>query len=72
MVVSKGTLQLYLNGELVNTMTGFPDVFTPAATTQFALGVNYWDTPFQGHIDQLQIFDEAIDAEVVRTLASSP
>jgi arabinan endo-1,5-alpha-L-arabinosidase len=45
MVVNEGTLLLYLNGELVNTLTGFPDVFTPAAATQFAVGVNYWDAP---------------------------
>ena len=68
MVVNNGELQLYLNGELVNTMTGFPDVFTPAAATQFAIGVNYWDAPYQGYVDQLQIFDEAIDGESAQSL----
>ena len=60
MVVNNGTLSLYLNGQLANTMAGFPDVFTPAATTQFALGVNFWDVPYNGLVDELKIYDEAI------------
>lgn len=68
MVVNNGTLSLYLNGELVNTMPGFPDVFTPAPTTQFALGVNFWDTPYQGLIDELKIFDEALAPENIPDL----
>ncbi|MBM0105487.1 family 43 glycosylhydrolase [Steroidobacter sp. S1-65] len=68
MTVDQGTLRLYLNGALVNTMTGFPDVFTPAAQRQFALGVNFWDTPYQGLIDQLKIYDEPVGAEQVAQL----
>jgi arabinan endo-1,5-alpha-L-arabinosidase len=68
MVVNRGSLALYLNGELANTMTGFPDVFTPAPLTQFALGVNYWDAPYNGMIDELKIYGEAIDGENVRAL----
>jgi len=30
MVVNNGTLMIHLNGELANTLQGFPDVFTPA------------------------------------------
>src|SRR5690606_39434375 len=48
MVVNNGTLTLYLNGEPVNTMTGFPDIFTPAPGTHFAIGVNFWDAPYNG------------------------
>lgn len=68
MSVDHGTLRLYLNGALVNTMAGFPDVFTPAPATQFALGVNFWDVPYVGAIDQLKIYDEAIDADLVQRL----
>lgn len=68
MVVDHGTLRLYLNGALVNTMTGFPDVFTPAAQRQLAIGVNFWDAPYNGLVDQLRIYDQAIDAEVVSQL----
>ncbi len=68
MAVNNGTLTLYRNGQLVNTMTSFPDVFTPAASTQFALGVNFWDLPYHGLVDQLKIYDEAIAPENVREL----
>ena len=68
MVVNNGVLNLYLNGTLVNSMPGFPDVFTPAATTQFALGVNLWDTPYNGLVDELELYDEAIAAENVTAL----
>lgn len=66
--VDHGALRLYLNGTLVNTMTGFPDVFTPAAQRQFALGVNFWDVPYTGRVDQLKIYGEAINAEAVSQL----
>lgn len=67
-VNNAGNLKLYLNG--VETFAGanFPDVFTPAATTQFGIGVNFWDTPYTGMMDELKIFDEPISAEDVTTL----
>jgi arabinan endo-1,5-alpha-L-arabinosidase len=68
MSVDHGTLRLYLNGALVNTLTGFPDVFTPAEQRQFAIGVNFWDAPYTGLVDQLKIYDEAVSAEVVSQL----
>ena len=58
--VNNGTLNLYLNGQLANTMPDFPDVFTPAPPTQFALGVNFWDMPYNGLVDELKLYDEAI------------
>lgn len=68
MVVDEGALDLYLDGEPVGSMSNFPDVFTPAAATQFALGVNYWDLPYNGRVDQLKIYDEAIALEAVQAL----
>lgn len=68
MVVNDGTLSAYLNGQLVNTLSGFPDVFTPAAVTQFALGVNYWDLPYRGMLDELKLYDEALVQENVQAL----
>ena len=67
-VVDAGALTLYLNGEQVFTGTGFPNVFTDASG-QFAIGVNYWDAPFEGLVDELVIFDEAVSADVIRALA---
>jgi arabinan endo-1,5-alpha-L-arabinosidase len=68
MVNNNGTLRLYMNGALVNTMTNFPDVFTPAAATQFALGVNFWDTPYNGLVDEVKLYDEALALENVTEL----
>ncbi|HTF94935.1 MAG TPA: LamG-like jellyroll fold domain-containing protein [Cellvibrio sp.] len=67
-VMDGGALKTYVNGVLTNSMSNFPDVFTPATSTRFALGVNYWDTPFNGHVDQLKIFDFAIPQSVVTEL----
>jgi hypothetical protein len=30
--------------------------------------VNFWDAPYTGLIDQLKIYDEAVNAEVVSQL----
>jgi arabinan endo-1,5-alpha-L-arabinosidase len=68
MVVNNGTLNLYLNGVRVNTLANFPDVFTPAASRQFALGVNFWDTPYNGMVDELKLYDEPLAQETVNEL----
>lgn len=68
MTVDNGTLRLYRNGVLVNTMANFPDVFSPAAATHFAIGVNFWDTPYVGLVDQLKIYDQAIPADLIEQL----
>lgn len=63
------TLKMYINGELKIETSGFPRVFTVAGeTNEFALGVNYWDTPFNGAIDELKIFNGAIDADAIKAL----
>lgn len=73
MVVSKaditsGVLTVYLNGVKANTLVGFPDVFSSGSTSTFHLGVNYWDTPYKGSIDELKIFNEAISPSDVTLL----
>ncbi|MGP5159465.1 LamG-like jellyroll fold domain-containing protein [Pseudoalteromonas prydzensis] len=63
------TLKMYVNGELKIEAGGFPRVFTVAGeTNEFALGVNYWDTPFNGAVDELKIFNGAIDADAIKAL----
>ncbi|MBM7603854.1 arabinan endo-1,5-alpha-L-arabinosidase [Metabacillus crassostreae] len=54
--VNNGTLNIYING--VNTYSGenFGDVFTTTDGV-FGLGVNFWDTPFKGLMDELLIYD---------------
>jgi len=70
-VVNGGDAKIYINGEEQFSGSNFPDVFSPAASTQFALGVNYWDTPYNGMMDELYIFGEAITAEDARKLYES-
>lgn len=65
MTVDGGKLTTYINGEQASSMEGFPDVFTPAGASHFALGVNYWDAPYNGKIDELKIYDEVLSADDV-------
>ncbi|WP_027330001.1 LamG-like jellyroll fold domain-containing protein [Marinimicrobium agarilyticum] len=66
---SAGTLKIYVNGALELDTTGLPSVFTVLGeTNEFALGVNYWDTPFNGAIDELKVYAEAISADTVGEL----
>ncbi|WP_440905894.1 LamG-like jellyroll fold domain-containing protein [Catenovulum sp. SX2] len=66
--VSNGDVTLYLNGEVRFEGTGYPNVFSLGQTTYFGLGVNHWDIPFNGAIDEFKIFSEAIDATKVQEL----
>lgn len=62
-------LKIYINGALQLEATGFPHVFTvPGETNEFALGVNYWDTPYRGAIDELKIFNDVITADAIDAL----
>lgn len=54
--VDKGQVEIYLNGEKVSSGTGFPDLFM-GKNAAFSLGVNYWDEPFKGNIDELVVYD---------------
>lgn len=63
------TLKMYVNGELKIEAGGFPRVFTvEGETNEFALGVNYWDTPYNGAVDELKVFNGAIDADAIKAL----
>lgn len=62
-------IQIYLNGTLASEAIDFPNVMTvEGEANEFALGVNYWDTPFTSAIDELTIFSTAISAEKVSEL----
>ncbi|MDQ0257359.1 arabinan endo-1,5-alpha-L-arabinosidase [Evansella vedderi] len=66
--VDEGTIIVYLNGEEVFSGTDFPNIFT---TTQgsFSLGVNWWDIPYQGLMEDLQIYEGALAPEEIAGLA---
>ncbi|QKS43852.1 S-layer homology domain-containing protein [Paenibacillus cellulosilyticus] len=67
--VDKGAVKVYINGELKFQGTDFPDVFN-SADAVFGLGVNYWDTPFQGQIDDLRVYDNVLSDTEIGALAS--
>jgi arabinan endo-1,5-alpha-L-arabinosidase len=67
-VVSNGAVKIYLNGQVVFSGSNFPNVFGTSGTKGFGLGVNFWDTPFKGMLDEVQIYGEAISAEDVLQL----
>ncbi|PFN99602.1 hypothetical protein COJ85_18970 [Bacillus sp. AFS076308] len=51
------------------TGVGISDVFT-GSTGVFTLGVNWWDTPFKGKMDELRIYETALTQEQVTQLAN--
>lgn len=65
--VDAGNVKVYVDGELKFTGTGFPDIFTNNQG-MFSLGVNWWDPPFQGKMDELRVYDVPIPEAVVRKL----
>jgi arabinan endo-1,5-alpha-L-arabinosidase len=64
--VAEGTVDVYINGENKHSSTNFPDVaFTEDSI--IGLGVNYWDTPYKGLMDELSIYDgTALSAEEIK------
>jgi arabinan endo-1,5-alpha-L-arabinosidase len=63
------TIKIYENGVLQVEGSGFNRVMTVAGdTNEFALGVNYWDTPFNGAIDELKVFTGTISTEKIIAL----
>ncbi|MFC0272775.1 lipocalin-like domain-containing protein [Metabacillus herbersteinensis] len=54
--VDNGELAIYFNGVKTFTGTEFSDIFTTTDAI-FGLGVNYWDIPYKGLMDELLIYD---------------
>ena len=67
--VNNGNVVLYINGVPKFTGTGFPNVFTTSTGT-FSLGVNWWDAPYKGKMDDLRIYEVALTPEQVAELAA--
>lgn len=66
--VDNGTIKVYVNGIEKFSGTNFSDIFTNT-NANFALGVNWWDTPFQGLMDELTIYKGALTPAQVANLA---
>lgn len=67
--VQEGTVTVYIDGAQKFSRGDFPNVFTTTSGT-FGLGVNWWDTPFKGQIDDLRVYESALSAADVAALAA--
>jgi arabinan endo-1,5-alpha-L-arabinosidase len=66
--VRNGALNIYVDGMKRFSSANFPHVFTNADGV-FALGVNWWDTPYHGSMDDLRIYGSALSDADVAALA---
>lgn len=64
--VDQGQVTVYINGKQEFTGVNFPSIFSGfSGDAVFALGVNWWDTPFNGILDELKIYDRALTADEI-------
>ncbi|WP_408011398.1 family 43 glycosylhydrolase [Pseudalkalibacillus sp. A8] len=66
--VGNGTITVYVDGEQKFIGTGFPNTFT-TTDSLFSLGVNWWDTPYKGLMDELRIYQGAFSEQEIADLA---
>ena len=52
---------------MITTSVSIADLFSTTAGN-FTLGVNYWDIPFVGLVDELRIYSNAISSADVSAL----
>lgn len=67
--VDQGQVTFYINGIEHFSGSDFPDIFSDL-DPNFALGVNYWDPPFEGRIDELRIYERPLKPKEVAELAA--
>ena len=67
-IVNNGTLEFYVNAQKIGEGT-VPDFITEdsasSADAGIYIGINNWDTPFDGAIDNLYVYDGAITIDEV-------
>ncbi|MGM0881572.1 MAG: LamG-like jellyroll fold domain-containing protein [Bacillota bacterium] len=68
--VDNGSINVYVNGVKKFTGTNFPNLFT-TTDSSFSLGVNWWDTPYKGLIDELRIYEGALSPTEIANLAQN-
>jgi arabinan endo-1,5-alpha-L-arabinosidase len=66
--VDGGTIVVYVNGKKTFTGTDFPHNFT-SSNAQFSLGVNWWDPPYKGLMDEVFVYEGTLTPEQVSNLA---
>jgi len=67
--VDNGLVRVYINGEKRFEGKKVQDLFRGDKVV-ITLGVNWWDLPFKGKIDELRIYNKVLTDEEVRELAS--
>ncbi|GAE37106.1 LamG-like jellyroll fold domain-containing protein [Halalkalibacter akibai] len=66
--VDEGTIKVYVNGVERFSGNNYPNIFTNTQS-QFSLGVNWWDTPYKGLMDELRIYEGALTPNYILDLA---
>lgn len=66
--IDEGAVKVFVDGEQKFSGTGFPNIFTDENGT-FSLGVNWWDPPFQGMMDELRVYNIPITEAVIQKLS---
>ncbi|WP_341937996.1 LamG-like jellyroll fold domain-containing protein [Marinimicrobium sp. C2-29] len=69
--VNEGALSVYIDGVERYSGAGFPDVFTHDSGA-FSLGVNWWDLPYEGAMDELRVYEKPLSASEVFELYQTP
>ncbi|MFT4156755.1 MAG: family 43 glycosylhydrolase [Microbacterium sp.] len=67
-VVDNGAVAVYIDGVLRFSGTGFPDAVSSGSVIS-TIGVNWWDTPFRGDVDELTVWSSALSPQEIATLA---
>jgi len=68
--VNRGVVSVYIDGVRRFNAGTLTDFFS-ARPGIFALGVNYWDAPFDGVIDELKVYEASLSAAEIRAAMSS-
>lgn len=68
LTVKTGNVNVYINGVKRFSGANFPNVFT-TTNGVFSLGVNWWDVPYKGSMDDLRIYGSALSDAEISTLA---
>ncbi|HIW32143.1 MAG TPA: Ig-like domain-containing protein, partial [Candidatus Paenibacillus intestinavium] len=66
--VEEGYLKIYINGKLLHSSQSLPDIFSSDEENIFSLAVNYWDTPFKGFIDELEVYTGVLSQEEISAM----
>lgn len=62
--VNEGRVTFYINGERKFSGDNFPNIFIDT-NGFFALGVNFWDEPFKGLIEEVRIYEKELNGNEI-------